>query len=287
MENEISSFIALQALRVAALLRPRPLRVAHFWQNLPPVGRYRLGTAALARLVRRRWDGYLCASSDTESMVRGWGVPVERTDIFPPVGYDAVGFPAPSSREALRACYGFAESEFVVGFSGRLVPEKGLDDLEAALADLRRRGLPVRGLVVGNGPLRERWLRNPLAVVASPKERLNAMRHYAAMDLFVVPSRTESFWREQFGRVIPEAQHAGLAVVGSSSAAIPEVVGEGGWIVPERDPRMLADAVAAAIADPAERLRRGALGRERALRLFSNEAIADRTLDFIERLRAL
>ena len=54
--------------------------------------------------------------------------------------------------------------------------------------------------------------------------------------------------REQFGRVIVEAQACGVPVIGSRSGAIPAVVGDGGWIVPERDPanlgRLLDDLAA-------------------------------------------
>ena len=49
--------------------------------------------------------------------------------------------------------------------------------------------------------------------------------------------------REQFGRVLIEAMAAGVAVVGSSSGAIPEVIGDAGLVVPERDPAALANAI--------------------------------------------
>ncbi len=64
-----------------------------------------------------------------------------------------------------------------------------------------------------------------------------------AIDVFVLPSRTTPRWKEQFGRVIIEAQACGTPVIGSDSGAIPEVVGKGGWIVPERDPPGLANAL--------------------------------------------
>jgi glycosyltransferase involved in cell wall biosynthesis len=60
------------------------------------------------------------------------------------------------------------------------------------------------------------------------------------LDVLVLPSVTIlPLHREQFGRVLVEAMAAGVPVVGSSSGAIPEVIGDAGLVVPERDPRAL------------------------------------------------
>jgi hypothetical protein len=68
------------------------------------------------------------------------------------------------------------------------------------------------------------------------------------IDALVLLTRTTDAVREQFGRVIVEAQACGVPVIGSQSGAIPAVVGDGGWIVPERDPanlgRLLNDLAA-------------------------------------------
>jgi glycosyltransferase involved in cell wall biosynthesis len=71
------------------------------------------------------------------------------------------------------------------------------------------------------------------------------------LDALVLLTRTTKTVREQFGRVIVEAQACGIPVIGSQSGAIPDVVGEGGWIVPERDPDSLARLLAELAADPA------------------------------------
>ena len=64
-----------------------------------------------------------------------------------------------------------------------------------------------------------------------------------ALDTLVLPSRTTPRWKEQFGRVIIEAQACERPVVGSASGAIPEVIGEAGLVFPERDAKALAGAL--------------------------------------------
>ena len=61
-----------------------------------------------------------------------------------------------------------------------------------------------------------------------------------AADIVVLPSISTPTWREQYGRVIPEAMACGKIVVGSSSGAIPEVIGDSGFVFPEGNVRALA-----------------------------------------------
>jgi len=87
-------------------------------------------------------------------------------------------------------------------------------------------------------------------------------------------TRTTKDVREQFGRVIIEAQACGVPVIGSTGGAIPDVVGDGGWIVPERDPASLK-ALLDTIADDAALLEAKAeAARANVLARFTYEAVA-------------
>jgi glycosyltransferase involved in cell wall biosynthesis len=72
------------------------------------------------------------------------------------------------------------------------------------------------------------------------------------MDVLILPSETQPGWKEQFGRVIPEALACGTAVVGSDSGEIPRLIREsgGGLIFPERDVAALAAALEQMISSP-------------------------------------
>jgi len=53
------------------------------------------------------------------------------------------------------------------------------------------------------------------------------------MDVLVLPSKTMPTWKEQFGRVLIEAMACQVSVIGSSSGAIPEVIGKAGLVFKE------------------------------------------------------
>jgi glycosyltransferase involved in cell wall biosynthesis len=173
---------------------------------------------------------------------------------------------------------------FTIGYAGRLVPEKGVWDLVEACALLQG---PVRLLFVGDGPLRaaleEVRLSHVEIRIESEITHNRMPEAYAEMDVLVLPSRTTSRWAEQFGRVLVEALSCDVPVVGSDSGEIPRVIGAtgGGQVFPEGDVGELARVLADLRDRPEERARLARGGREKALRLFGVEAVAeelDRTL---------
>ena len=94
------------------------------------------------------------------------------------------------------------------------------------------------------------------------------------LDALVLPSRTTSGWKEQFGRVLPEAMSCGVPVIGSSSGEIPNVIGDAGLIFPEGDVRALAAAIGRLAGDPALRAELGRRGRSRVLERYTQAALA-------------
>ncbi|HZM00549.1 MAG TPA: glycosyltransferase family 4 protein, partial [Planctomycetota bacterium] len=138
--------------------------------------------------------------------------------------------------------------------------------------------LIVGGDPFGDGEARLRQAARDLGL--GERARFLGIRHdvpdlLAASDLFVLPS----LW-EGLGLVFLEAMAVSLPVVATRVSAIPEVVEDGrtGWLVPPGDPRRLAAAVAEALADPAERERRGRLGRQRLEGRFGLERMVDEIL---------
>ena len=151
----------------------------------------------------------------------------------------------------------------MVLFFGRLVHEKGLDTFAATVAELRRRGIRLRPLVVGDGPAGP-WLEERLgeAVFAGHLDGEALGRAVASADILVNPSVTEAF-----GNVNLEAMAAGLAVVsadvGSAQALIEHE--RQGLLVAPKDPAAYADAVETLIRHPARRARLGAAAAEASL----------------------
>jgi glycosyltransferase involved in cell wall biosynthesis len=126
-----------------------------------------------------------------------------------------------------------------VGFVGRLVPEKGVDVLVRALRNL---DVPVHLTVIGEGP--EKTNLEHLVRESGLSEQctfLPVVPHGAipevmrGFDVLVLPSRARRGWKEQFGRVLIEAMASRVAVVGSDSGDIPQVIGDAGFIFREGD----------------------------------------------------
>src|SRR5262249_48519658 len=96
--------------------------------------------------------------------------------------------------------------------------------------------------------------------------------------VLVQPSLTRRHWKEQFGRAVMEAMACGIAVIGSTSAEIPNVIGDAGLVVPEADPRALQEAIARLLGDHQLRQEMARRGRARVLACYTNARIADQTL---------
>lgn len=173
-----------------------------------------------------------------------------------PLGVDPDTFsPAP---EALRVG--------VVGYVGRFEPHKGVLDLLAAAE--RAQDLTVEFVGAGSlGPqLRQRadTLGHRVRVLG-PMDQRALPDFYRSIDVLAVPSVDTPSWREQFGRVVIEAMACGTPVVASDGGALPEVVGDGGIIVPQNDPETLTEVLVSLIADRERRSRYADAARARAL----------------------
>jgi glycosyltransferase involved in cell wall biosynthesis len=183
---------------------------------------------------------------------------------------------AASDRMSHRRAHGLG-SECVVGFVGRLSREKGLDWLLESFASINARQRS-RLVVFGSGPLEGEWrdLAGRLGVDVSfagglAPEMVPGV--LAALDILVVPSVVLPDKAEQFSRISVEAMFSGTPVIASRSGAIPEVVGDGGHLVPEGNRQELTQALDLLIDDVDLRLALGRKGQEIAIARYSADAL--------------
>ncbi len=241
------------------------------WQNIRRG--YPLPFAVGERWALRRVDYAIAGTSSAADVWRakGYRGPLA---VIPQFGIDPAIF-SPAERRA-------SGRGFVIGYVGRLVPEKGLDLLIRALAQLE--GV-WRLEVIGQGPERESLER--LARSLNLADRIGFTEHapstrmpafYRELDALVVPSKTLPNWKEQFGRVIVEAMGCGVPVIGSDSGAIPDVMGDRGLLFPEGDIAALADRLRAVMSDPVLREQLAVRGREYALERFTHAQVASQTV---------
>ncbi|KAF2988916.1 2-deoxystreptamine glucosyltransferase [Methylocystis sp. MJC1] len=257
------SLVALQA----ALLKSNAALVLEVDQNilrtLPPPFEW------IRRFVLGRTAHVLARSADAQMVVRarGYKGPVS----FIGYGVDRDRFhPGPVAEKG-------AGAPLKIGYVGRVVIEKGLDD---ALDALARTEAAHTLSILGEGPHRpalqaraeQSGLSSRLSFASwgSPDEVASFLR---GVDVLILLTRTMPRVKEQFGRVIIEAQSCGVPVIGSTCGAIPDVVGEGGWIIPESDPASLAQLLDEIGKDPALLKAKREAAIKNAAR-FSYEAVA-------------
>ena len=152
----------------------------------------------------------------------------------------------------------------VIGFIGRIIEEKGLDILLKACSKLNE---AFSILIIGNGNYKNNLIKLSNKLGISEKVKFikginynDIPKYLSLLDIFVLPSKTTDKWKEQFGRVIIEAMACGVPVIGSSSGAIPEVIGDNGLIFKENDYNDLKNKILLLIKDIEFRNKLKALG---------------------------
>jgi len=273
--------VSVQACRLRNRLLPNTKIVAETEQNInkrlpPPFEPYRTFTLQQANFVVAR-------NKEAVEIVRskGYRGPAEVV----PNAVDAELF-HPMDRAACRRELGLAG--FVAGYVGRMVEEKGLMEMVDALTLLPSH---FRLLFVGSGDYQgelERRVREigkedqVTFLPGRPLEQLPQVMN--AIDVLVLPSRTTPSWKEQFGRVLIEANACGTPVIGSTSGAIPEVIGKAGIVVPERNSKALADALRDLEADPAGCAAMGRIGRQQVEENYTWQRVAERMSRIYQRV---
>ncbi len=166
-------------------------------------------------------------------------------------GVDAQRFDPARRSAAMREGWGAGPDDLVMGYVGRLAPEKNLGVVLAAYEAVKAVQPRVRLVFVGDGPMRaELAARVPDAVFAGQRSGEDLAAHYAGLDLFLFASLTETF-----GNVTTEAMASGCAVVAFDSAAAGELIRSGvnGWLAGAGREAEFVAAVRVASLDAAAR----------------------------------
>jgi glycosyltransferase involved in cell wall biosynthesis len=182
-----------------------------------------------------------------------------------------------SAGAALRKRWGFAEGDIVFAFIGRLEPIKGAGLFLQAAMELVADKTGCRFVIIGSGTqeavLRrfadERGLGRFVVFTGWIDDIGEAL---SGIDVVVLPSLNDAV-----GRVLLEAQSAGIPVIATRVGGIPDVVKDGhtGIIVPPSDSGALAAAMRSLAADSARRAAMGASAKDWAAKQFPLRVMLD------------
>jgi glycosyltransferase involved in cell wall biosynthesis len=273
IDEEPYNFATFQAMRLAH--KHKAAALFFTWQNLyrtyptpfHHIERYNYQHAAIA----------LAGNRDAQEVLsrKGFQGPIR---LIPQFGFDLEIYRRSEPRP-LRA----ANAPFTLGYLGRLVENKGLNVLLEAVAHLPE---CCRVVLIGNGPMRSELEAQAIRLGISDRITLKAgvptsqvPTELQQMDVLVLPSLTRPNWKEQFGRVLPEAMACETPVIGSNSGEIPHVIDDAGLIFSEGNAFELAACVLRLLEDPELYASLASRGRQRVQERYTQEHIARQTYE--------
>ena len=254
-------------LRLRRLMRERAVSIVHTHSSIDswlagaaarslgrPVVRTRHVSIPIGRrrgLVYRLADRIITSGESVRAIVIAAGIAPERV-VSISAGVDVERFHAGVSGRSVREELGLGRAP-VVGLVANVRGSKGHNVFLEAARGVITRAPHARFLIVGDGVGFDEVSRRVREMGLEPRVRLTGFRRdipevMAALDVLVLPSIRS----EAIPQVIPQALAVGTPVVASTVGGSPELIrdGETGRLVPPGDPKALADAILALLADP-------------------------------------
>lgn len=230
------------------------------------------------RRVRAITQRYIAVSEAiAEIVARKERVPREKVaTIHNGVDTDYHVVPDPAQKLAAKAALGFAPTDYVIGMSAWFRPEKNQKLLIDTVAALHATNPDVRLLLIGGGPrladvqqyVRERNLAHLVHFTGPMEDVRPGLR---ALDVAcLIPAMNEGF-----SNSVLEKMATGLPLIVTDVGGNREAIADGvnGFVIAPRDGAALQRRLAELHADTQMRVRMGAASRERAMRLFSLDAM--------------
>ena len=175
------------------------------------------------------------------------------------------------------------DNAITVGIASRLDPIKGLAYLLEAVAMVRRKGIPINLILLGDGPLRASLQAEAEALGISEYVHFigfqnNIPEWLDTLDIFALPSLSEAH-----SISLLEAMRAGKAIVATNVGGNPESVRDGNEaiLVPPADSQALAGALTRLVGDVDLRHRLGVAARKRFETEFTEDIMKRRLADWL------
>lgn len=201
---------------------------------------------AITALLKRHSIDFYGVSQASSDWLKTFGI---RSKGVLSNAINAQKFRQSASSRNFRAELRIPGSSPVVSFTGRLIPEKGVDKLCAAAALIEQSAHPIHVLIAGAGPL-ERELRKSLPSNAHLLGKLSSPDIAALLaqsDAFCMPTRSEGF-----STSLLEASACGTPAIITNVGGVAEMIPDDtyGVVLPSTEPRAIAQAITTLCNDP-------------------------------------
>jgi glycosyltransferase involved in cell wall biosynthesis len=296
VEQGSKSLAYAELITLNRLLGLRAKNLFFTWWNLPYELKFPVSLLEAYNL--RHTHGIIAGNQDGAEVLRQHGYS-GAIQVMPQLGIDENLF-RPQPQPELAAQLGIQADDFVVGFVGRFVEEKGLLTLCDALIGLSKQlesNRPWKCLLLGRGPLKQALLDRAAEIAdrfvwVESVPHAEVPRYINLMNALVLPSQTtEQFktltsvgWKEQFGHVLIEAMACQVPVIGSDSGEIPHVIADAGLIFPEGNASALQECLSWLMNQPELETTLSKRGYERAIAYYTNRSLAKQQLNFYNQL---
>jgi len=200
-----------------------------------------------------------------------------------PHGVDTKLFSPNTYNDQLKQKLGL-NSKRIILYVGRLTEEKGLHYLLKAMEIVSKRMRNTSLLIVGEGSLKEPIQRyvhehklNDFIKIVEPVGALNIPEFFSICDIHVAPSITTKRFVEPFGMVYLEAMASGKpSIAFDIPAPVRELIVDSktGYLVKEKDVKMLAERICELLMDDEKRVKMGKEARKRVLENYDIKKIA-------------
>ncbi len=294
VEQGSKSLAFAQLILLNKLLKLQAKNILFTWWNLP----YQLKwpVSVLENYNLNHTDGIIAGNLDGAEILRERGYQ-GALKVMPQLGVDETLFRCTGKDADLCRKFGIEPTDFVVGFVGRFVEEKGLLTLAEALGGLKESSW--KWLLVGQGKLRSHleqkcieWGISDHIVWVESVSHEEIPPYINLMNCLVLPSQTSyKFktlttvgWKEQFGHVLIEAMACKIPVIGSDCGEIPHVIGDAGLIFPEGNAGILRDCLRQLMERRELGVDLGDRGYHRAMSNYTNQALAEQLWEFYKEL---
>jgi glycosyltransferase involved in cell wall biosynthesis len=254
----------------------------HYTPSIPRMKAFLInlvtGYANMANLV-------IAPSESIAEIIRNYGVTVPIEVI--PTGVDTEKYRFGDGRK-IRTQMNIPENAFVIGYTGRIEPEKNMIFLANAIAEFLLKNAKGHFLIVGYGTMEEQL--REMFYFKALESRIHftgkmtgqeVIDSYHAMDVFAFASKTETQ-----GMVLAEAMAAGVPVVAIEAPGSREVIENGinGFLVKDENIELFADALFKMSQLPDENKKDFQIAAKNTAEEFSISKFTAKITDVYERL---